>query len=59
MSKENKKNKKAFVPSGAAINMGNGKMCPPKTEYENRKKVFDRNAVKNFTKRNYGNDRSS
>ena len=41
-----------YIPPGAKLNTKNCDLEPPKTKYENRKVIFERDAVKKVTRRN-------
>lgn len=44
-----------YIPEGAKINVENKDMLPPPVEYESRKKIFDKDAVKQVVKGTYAN----
>ena len=48
-----------YVPDNADVNLENTKKDPPKTKYEKRKKVFNRDAVNEVVKGKYGNERKN
>ena len=51
-----KKNKFVYVPKNAKLNYENKDLDPPPVEYENRKVIFNRKAVKKVVGGKYGRD---
>lgn len=57
MNKKSKTKQDIYAPPDADLNFSNTDSPPPKTEYERRKKTFNRKEVKNLTKGKYGRDK--